>query len=70
MNSDQELIARAQLLASTEAGVNFWAREVYAKGALEVLELCRAGAYQFEVDKILATNGAQILENVFNKGFE
>lgn len=70
MNSDQELIARAQLLASTEAGVTFWAREVFEKGALEVLELCRAGAYQFEVDKILATNGAQILENVFDKGFE
>ena len=39
MSSDQELIARAQLLASTEAGITFWAREVFEKGAIKVEEL-------------------------------
>ena len=70
MNSDQELIARAQLLASTEAGLTFWAREVFEKGAIKVLELCRAGSYQVDVSKILSTNGQQILDLIQAKGFE
>lgn len=70
MNSDQELIARAQLLASTEAGITFWAREVFEKGAIKVLELCRAGSYQLDVTKILSTNGQQILDSIQDKGFE
>lgn len=70
MNSDHELIARAQLLASTEAGITFWAREVFDKGAVTVLELCRAGSYQMDVTKILATNGQQILDSIQDKGFE
>ena len=70
MNSDQELIARAQLLASTEAGITFWAREVFEKGAINVLELCRAGSYQVDVSKILSTNGQQILDLIQAKGFE
>lgn len=70
MSSDQELIARAQLLASTEAGITFWAREVFEKGAIKVLELCRAGSYQVEVSKILSINGQQILDLIQAKGFE
>jgi len=70
MSSDQELIARAQLLASTEAGITFWAREVFDKGAIKVLELCRAGSYQMDVTKILSTNGQQILASIQDKGFE
>ena len=70
MSSDQELIARAQLLASTEAGITFWAREVFEKGAIKVLELCRAGSYQMDVTKILSTNGQQILASIQDKGFE
>lgn len=70
MSSDQELIARAQLLASTEAGITFWAREVFEKGAINVLELCRAGSYQVDVSKILSTNGQQILDLIQAKGFE
>ena len=70
MNSDQELIARAQLLASTEAGITFWAKEVFEKGAIKVLELCRAGSYQMDVTKILSTNGQQILDSIQDKGFE
>lgn len=70
MNSDQELIARAQLLASTEAGITFWAKEVFEKGAIKVLELCRAGRYQMDVTKILSTNGQQILDLIQDKGFE
>ena len=70
MNSDQELIARAQLLASTEAGITFWAKEVFEKGAIKVLELCRAGSYQMDVTKILSTNGQQILASIQDKGFE
>lgn len=70
MSSDQELIARAQLLASTEAGITFWAREVFEKGAINVLELCRAGSYQVDVSKILSINGQQILDLIQAKGFE
>ena len=70
MSSDQELIARAQLLASTEAGITFWAREVFEKGAINVLELCRAGSYQVDVSKILSTNGQQILDLIQARGFE
>lgn len=70
MSSDQELIARAQLLASTEAGITFWAREVFEKGAINVLELCRAGSYQVDVSRILSTNGQQILDLIQAKGFE
>ncbi len=70
MSSDQELIARAQLLASTEAGITFWAREVFEKGATNVLELCRAGSYQVDVSKILSINGQQILDLIQAKGFE
>lgn len=70
MSSDQELIARAQLLASTEAGITFWAREVFEKGAIKVLDLCRAGSYQMDVTKILSTNGQQILDSIQDKGFE
>ena len=69
MSSDQELIARAQLLASTEAGITFWAREVFEKGAIKVLELCRAESYQMDVTKILSTNGHQILDSIQDKGF-
>ena len=70
MSSEQELIARAQLLASTEAGVTFWAKEVFEKGAINVLELCRAGSYQVDVSKILSTNGQQILDLIQGKGYE
>ena len=62
--TSKELIARAQLLASTEAGVTFWAREVFEHGATAVIEKCKSGAYKYDVSKILATNGVEVLRNI------
>ena len=50
----KELIARAQLLASVEAGITFWSREVFEKGALKVIELCKEGEYKEDTKAILS----------------
>jgi DNA processing protein len=67
---DQELIARAQLLASIEPGVTFWAREVFEKGAVQVIELCRQREYQYDVSTILKTDGESVIEKIHRQGFE
>lgn len=71
---DKELIARAQLFASVEAGTTFWANEVFEKGAIKVIELCQAGAYQgvinFDFKQILNTNGEAVLEKIAALGLE
>jgi len=69
-SDDRELIARAQILASVEAGVTFWAREVFEKGAIKVIELCQEGEYQIDVSAILNTDGASIIERIHHHGFE
>lgn len=67
---DQELIARAQLLASIEPGVTFWAREVFEKGAVQVIELCRQREYQYDVSTILKTDGESVINRIHRQGFE
>jgi DNA processing protein len=67
---EQELIARAQLLASVEAGVTFWAKEVFEKSAVKVIELCQQREYKYDVSSILKTNGESIIENIQKQGFE
>lgn len=71
---DKELIARAQLFASVEAGTTFWANEVFEKGAIKVIELCQSGAYQgvinFDFKQILDTNGEAVLEKIAALGLE
>ena len=67
---ERELIARAQLLASVEAGLTFWSREVFEKGAIKVIELCKAREYQYDVSKILETDGEAVLERILKSGFE
>ena len=66
----KELIARAQLLASVEAGITFWSREVFEKGALKVIELCKEGEYKEDTKAILATNGEEVLEKISHFGLE
>jgi DNA processing protein len=71
---EKELIARAQLFACVEAGTTFWANEVFEKGAIKVIELCQAGAYQgvinFDFKQILNTNGEAVLEKIAALGLE
>ena len=65
-----ELIARAQLLASVEGGLTFWSREVFERGAEEVVERCKAGEYKEDTRAILATNGEAVLEKIEHFGLE
>lgn len=67
---ESELIARAQLFASIEPGITFWSREVLEKGAVKVIELCKEGEYQYDVQGILKSNGEEMLERITNLGFE
>jgi DNA protecting protein DprA len=62
--SSEEIVARAQLFAGVEAGTTFWSREVFEKGAVKVLELCKAGEYREDVKSILKSNGHQVLEKL------
>ena len=61
---NKELIARAQLFASVEPGISFWSKEVFEKGPEEVIKLCEAGKYDYDVSKILSTNGEEVLEKI------
>ena len=63
-----ELVARAQLFASVEAGLVFWSKEVFEKGAEQVIELCKSGEYKEDVSVILRTNGYQVLERLNDAG--
>lgn len=63
-----ELVARAQLFASVEAGLVFWSKEVFEKGAEQVIELCKLGEYKEDVSVILRTNGHQVLERLNDAG--
>ena len=63
-----ELVARAQLFASVEAGLVFWSKEVFEKGAEQVIELCKSGEYKEDVSVILRTNGHQVLERLNDAG--
>ena len=65
-----ELIARAKLMAGVEAGVTFWAKEVFEKGAIEVVELCKVGAYKYDVSQILNADGEAILRRIEDLGFK
>ena len=65
-----ELIARAKLMAGVEAGVTFWAKEVFEKGAIEVVELCKVGAYKYDVSQILNADGEAILRRIEELGFK
>jgi DNA processing protein len=67
---DKELIARAQLFASVEAGTTFWANEVFEKGAVKVIELCKEGQYQIDTKQILNTSGEIVLEKIIAHGLE
>ena len=66
----KELIARAQLFASIEPGLTFWSREVFEKGPEEVLRLCKAGKYEFDVQEILRTDGEKVLEKIATAGLQ
>lgn len=66
----KELEARAQLFASVEPGLTFWSAEVFEKGPEEVIRLCQAGKYQYDVSAILQTNGAAVLEKIDSLGFQ
>lgn len=76
--TDHELIARAQLLASVEAGITFWSREVFEKGAIQVIDLCKEGEYSKQpnesisnmVESILKCNGEEVLTKIQKMGFE
>jgi len=68
--TEAELIARAQLFASVEAGTTFWSREVFERSAVEVIELCKSGFYKYEVSQILATNGEAVLEKLRTFDFQ
>ena len=59
-----ELIARAQLFAGIEGGINFWAQEVLEKGPIKVLDLCKEGEYREDTASILKANGEQVLEEL------
>ena len=63
-----ELIARAQLFAGVEGGINFWAQEVLEKGPIKVLELCKEGEYKEDTRAILKTNGNQVLDEIAKHG--
>ena len=63
-----ELVARAQLFASVEAGLVFWSKEVFEKGAEQVIELCKSGEYKEDVSVILRTNGHQVLQRLNDAG--
>ena len=63
-------MARAQLFAAIEGGINFWAREVVEKGAEKVVELCKAGEYKEDTRAILKSNGHQVLEEMERHGLE
>lgn len=52
------------MFAALEAGVTFWSREVFEKGAVKVLELCKEGEYKEDVNAILKINGHQVLEKL------
>jgi DNA processing protein len=71
---DKELIARAQLFASVEAGTTFWAKEVFEKGAIKVVELCQEGQYKgvvnYDFKQILNTNGEAVIEKITALGLE
>jgi DNA processing protein len=71
---DKELIARAQLFASVEAGTTFWAKEVFEKGAIKVVELCQEGQYKgvvnYDFKQILNTNGEAVIEKIAALGLE
>ena len=65
-----ELIARAQLFASIEPGLTFWSREVFEKGPVEVLTLCLEGKYEYDVTKILETDGEAVLKRIEKAGLQ
>lgn len=67
---NKELEARAQLFAGVEPGLTFWSAEVFEKGPEEVIRLCQAGKYQYDVSAILQTNGAAVLEKIDSLGFQ
>ncbi|MGI9199171.1 MAG: DNA-processing protein DprA [Candidatus Nanopelagicaceae bacterium] len=71
---DKELIARAQLFASVEAGTTFWAKEVFEKGAIKVVELCQEGQYKgvvnYDFKQFLNTNGEAVIEKITALGLE
>ena len=64
----EELVARAQIFAAVEGGLAFWSREVFEKGPLQVIELCKSGAYKEDVTSILNSNGHQVLEKLERLG--
>ena len=66
----KELVARAQLFAGVEGGINFWAQEVLEKGPIKVLELCKEGEYKEDTASILKANGEQILEELAKYNIE
>ena len=65
-----ELIARAQLFAGVEGGINFWSKEVLEKGPIKVLELCKEGEYKEDTTSILKANGERVLEELAKYGIE
>ena len=66
----KELIARAQLFAGVEGGINFWAQEVLEKGPIKVLELCKEGEYKEDTASILKANGEQVLDELAKYNIE
>ena len=65
-----ELIARAQIFGAVEGGTTFWAKEVFEKGPLQVIELCKSGFYNEDVSAILASNGDQVLTELAKYNIE
>lgn len=68
---NKELVARAQIMAGTEAGINFWSREVFEHGGDKVLERCQSNFYKDkDVRPILEANGEAELERIEKLGFK
>jgi DNA protecting protein DprA len=65
-----ELVARAQLFAAIEGGVNFWSREVVEKGPVKVIELCKEGEYKEDTSEILKQDGEQVLTELEKYGIQ
>ena len=63
-----ELIARAQLFASIEPGLTFWSREIFEKGPVEVLKHCLEGKYEYDVKKIIETDGINTAATFIEQG--